>query len=144
MKNNKDKDMLSKYSPYLKKITLLASVIFTLHACTSVTTAELGSGDEEDARVEYQEHNFSSKLAVVDLKERQVGDLLQVSASLRNKWGMSLSFEYQFRFFDNDGFPISVEGRPWTPIVITGQDEVNVTALAPNPSAAKFKIVIKR
>ena len=113
-------------------------------ACTTVTTAEKGIDEKGDPRVEYKERNFSTKIAVLNLKERKVGDLLQVSAALRNKWRMSLRFQYQFRFFDKDGFPLEQEGRPWTPVLVAGGDEINVTAIAPNPSAKTFTIVLQR
>ena len=128
----------------IKIAALIALCMAGFSSCSTVTTAEQGSGDEEEPRVEYTERHFSTKLAVLDLKQRNLGDLLQVNATLRNKWGMSLRFQYQFRFFDKDGFPINPESRPWTPILISGGDEVVVTALAPNPSATTFKIVIQR
>ncbi len=123
---------------------VLCCCLWIVSACTTVTTAEQGSGEEGDPRVEYKERHFSSKLAVLDLKSRDMGGLLQTSATLRNKWGMSLRFQYQFRFYDKDGFPVNPESRPWTPIEIAGGDEINVTALAPNPSAKTFTIVIQR
>ncbi len=126
------------------RILVLLIYLCFLSGCTTVTTAEQGSGNEGDPRVEYKERHFSSKLAVLDLKSRDVGGLLQTSAILRNKWGMSLRFQYQFRFYDKDGFPVNPESRPWTPIEIAGGDEINVTALAPNPSAKTFTIVIQR
>ncbi|MCK5880234.1 MAG: YcfL family protein [Sinobacterium sp.] len=128
----------------IKLLVIVLSCLWGLNACSTATTAEKGSGDEGDPRVEYKERHFSTKLAVLDLKERDIGGLLQVNATLRNKWGMSLRFQYQFRFFDKDGFPVNQESRPWIPILITGGDEVDVTALAPNPSAKTFTIVIQR
>ena len=133
----------------MKWITIAKGVLalIFLHyisACSTVTTAKAGSGDENEARVEYMERSFSTKLAVLDLKDRKLGNLLQVNATLRNKWHITLRFQYQFRFFDQDGFPVSPESRPWIPLTIAGNDEVDVTAVAPNPSAEHYKIVIQR
>ncbi len=133
----------------MKLITIIKSImaITLLHyltACSTVTTATPGSGDEGDPRVEYMERNFSTKLAVLDLKDRKIGSLLQVNATLRNKWDMTLRFQYQFRFYDKDGFPVNQESRPWIPLTIAGNDEVDVTAVAPNPGAENYKIVIQR
>ena len=125
-------------------LVLLVWLCGALTACSTATTAEPGSGAEGDPRVEYKERNFRTKLAVLDLKQREVGGLLQTNATLRNQWGMSLRFQYQFRFFDKDGFPVGQESKPWIPILISGGDSIDVTALAPNPSAKTFTIVIQR
>ena len=92
----------------MKWITIAKGVLalIFLHyisACSTVTTAKAGSGDENEARVEYMERSFSTKLAVLDLKDRKLGNLLQVNATLRNKWHMTLRFQYQFRFFKIGG-----------------------------------------
>lgn len=114
---------------------------FQLTGCTTATIAMQGDG-ENDPRVVFEEQNFTTKLQVLDIKSRRLGDLLQVSATLRNRWDMKMSFAYQFRFYDADGFPVGLESRPWIPLYMVGDDVIDVTALAPNPSVTDFKLVI--
>lgn len=137
--------LLKRYR--IEKALMICMVVISIWGvcgCAVVTTAEQGVDDNGDPRVEYKERSFRSKLSVVNIKQRDVGGLLQASATLRNKWGMSLRFQYQFRFFDKDGFLISKEGRPWTAILIAGGDKVDVTAVSPNPSAQSFTVIIQR
>ena len=109
--------------------------------CTNnVTIVE--QGNNPDHRVVYVQRNFMTELDVEDIKSRKVGGILQVAATLRNRWNTDLQFSYQFRFFDDDGFPVGPEGRPWTPITLMGDDVQTVTAMAPNDSATSFQIVI--
>lgn len=119
-------------------------ILWGLTSCSKVTTAAKDSTNANDPRVIYKERHFKTKLAVIELKQRELGGLLQASATLKNKWRMGLRFQYQFRFFDSQGFPIEQDSRPWTPILITGGDSVNVTATSPNTSAETFTIVIQR
>ena len=119
-------------------------ILWGLTSCSTVTTAEKDSANTDDPRVIYKERHFKTKLSVLELKQRELGGLLQASATIKNKWRMGLRFQYQFRFFDQQGFPIEQDSRPWTPILITGGDSVNVTATAPNTSAESFTIVIQR
>ena len=112
-----------------------------LTGCTTATIATAGQ-EETDPRVVYKERNFETRLQVLDLKTRRVGDVLQVSATLRNRWDARLRFAYQFRFFDKDGFPVGNESLGWLPIYMVGEDVKDVTAMAPNASADSFKLVI--
>lgn len=99
--------------------------------------------DNYEAKVEYHSVQIRSKLSVVDMRQRKVGDLLQVSVDLKNERQKTIEFQYQFRFYDKDGFEVGTEGRPWAPLVIVGKDTQTVQATAPNPSAVQFKIAVR-
>lgn len=119
---------------------LLAAVVA---GCSAGATGTVRPGEEPAAVIEYYSLQIRSRLSIADVRQRRVGDLLQVSADLQNDWQATLDFEYQFRFYDKDGFEVGSEGRPWTPLLIGGKDIVTVQATAPNPSAVRFKIIVR-
>lgn len=128
----------------MKYLSLIAiSVAVVLAGCSAGASGTLKP--EEDgyaAKVEYHSVQIRSKLTLVDMRQRKVGDLLQVSVDLKNERQQDVAFQYQFRFYDKEGFEVGTEGRPWTPLVIVGKDTRTVQATAPNPSATQFKIAI--
>lgn len=128
----------------MKYLSLIAiSVAVVLAGCSAGASGTLKP--EEDgyaAKVEYHSVQIRSKLTLVDMRQRKVGDLLQVSVDLKNERQQDVAFQYQFRFYDKEGFEVGTEGRPWAPLVIVGKDTRTVQATAPNPSATQFKIAI--
>lgn len=127
----------------LSLVALLAAAVIVT-ACSAGASGRIEKAEPDDKTVvEYQSLQIRSRLAIDALRQRFVGDLLQVSVDLRNEWHAQLDFQYQFRFFDKDGFEVGSEGRPWVPIIITGKNSATVQATAPNPSAVSFKIVVR-
>src|SRR5690554_1079570 len=98
----------------MKYLSLIAiSVAVVLAGCSAGASGTLKP--EEDgyaAKVEYHSVQIRSKLSLVDMRQRKVGDLLQVSVDLKNERQKTIEFQYQFRFYDKDGFEVGTEGRP--------------------------------
>lgn len=129
----------------MKYFSLLwLSVAMVLAGCSAGASGTLQpEKDNYEAKVEYHSVQIRGKLTIVDMRQRKVGDLLQVSVDLTNERQQSLAFQYQFKFYDKEGFEVGTEGRPWTPLVIVGKDTQTVQATAPNPSAVQFKIAVR-
>lgn len=126
---------------HLLPLLLLALLI---GGCSAGASGTLKPGENgHEAQIEYHSLQIRSRLTIADVRQRKVGDLLQVSVDLQNAWQFQLDFQYQFRFYDKDGFEVGAEGRPWAPLVITGKDTATVQATAPNPSAVRFKIIVR-
>lgn len=127
----------------MKKV-LLAIVIAGLTGVTGCSAPVEGiRTDSNENYIKYHSAQMRSRVKLIDLKSRRVGDILQASAELKNGWDNTLDFQYKFKFFDKDGFEVGVDSRPWTPITLIGQETANVQAVAPNPSATSFKIYIQ-
>ncbi|HEY9033615.1 MAG TPA: DUF1425 domain-containing protein [Pseudomonadales bacterium] len=123
---------------------MLAMVMLAGCSAGAVGTARPDADDDSYAAlIEYHSLQIRSRLKIADVRQRRVGDLLQVSVDLQNRWVWALDFQYQFHFYDKDGFEVGGEGRPWTPLVISGSNIATVQATAPNPSAVSFKIVAR-
>lgn len=122
---------------------LLLSLAVVITGCSAGASGTLQPEKEGyAAKIEYHSVQIRGKLTIVEMRQRKVGDLLQVSVDLKNERQQSLAFQYQFKFYDKDGFEVGSEGRPWAPLVIVGKDTQTVQATAPNPSAVQFKIAI--
>lgn len=131
----------------MKKIVLIAGLasLLGLGACTSGTVGSIEKTGEDAyaSRINYNNTILATRLKVSGIKTRKVDNLLQVSVDLHNHWDFDLDFEYKFKFYDKDGFEVAPDGRPWTPIVITGNETASVQAIAPNPTAETFMIYTK-
>ena len=127
----------------MKKYLFIAGLatFMALAGCTSGTVGGIKETDTGyESYIDYNNTILATRLKVSDIKYRKVNGLLQVSVDLHNHWDFDLDFQYKFKFFDKDGFEIAAGSRPWTPVVITGNETISVQAVAPNPSAETFKI----
>lgn len=125
---------------------LVGSLIaaFVVCACSSGTVGSIDRTEQGFAsNINYNSTLLATRLKVSDIRSRKVNNIMQVSVDLHNHWDVDLDFEYKFKFFDKDGFEVGSDGRPWTPIVLTGNETASVQAVAPNPSAETFKIYVK-
>jgi uncharacterized protein YcfL len=86
---------------------------------------------------------LAASLSIGDITVGSAGDLMRVQASLVNGSRSDLVFEYKFKWLDQDGFEIAIDGRPWTPMEITAYETKNVQGVAPNASAKSFRILVQ-
>jgi uncharacterized protein YcfL len=82
-------------------------------------------------------------IQIVDLKSSFSGDLLMGQVTLVSKYSNTLKFQYKFAWFNKDGIEIDADSRPWTPLIMYGNESKTIQAVAPNPSAREFKVKIK-
>lgn len=120
---------------------LLAGFVMT--GCTSGNVGIMEQADNvQESSVNYNNTVLATRVKIQNIRSRQVDNLLQVSVELHNLWDATLDFQYKFRFFDKDGFEVAADGRPWTPVLLKGNDTVTAQAVAPNPTAVSFKIYV--
>lgn len=129
----------------IPRILLIALTSALLGACSASNMASYGPGEEGEYQQVLQSSNsmLHSRLRITDLKKREVGDLMQVQATLENMWKFQLDFQYRFKWFGPDGFEINPEGQPWQQLVLAGRTEANVQGVAPNPTATSFEIWVR-
>lgn len=128
----------------MKRLTsqlLVLLVALLLGACSASNMARLETRDGVTETAVHS-HNalLSSRLGISNIVTGAAGDLLRVQATLENKSLFEIDFQYQFKWFDKNGFEIAPEGEPWHQLVMPGRTQANVQALAPNPSAVRFEI----
>ena len=128
----------------LKSLFITAMAVMFLAACNTTNVGVVEQTDDEYR--EYLVTNSSalaSKVSILSMKSAMVGNMMRMQAELKNNRRRNLSFEYKFKFYDENGMELAVDGRPWTPIVINGGEVKSVQATAPDPRAVSFKIYVQ-
>ena len=120
-------------------------VALVLAACSASNKGQMEVTEDGEVVTKVHSSNslLSSRISVVDLRQKRVGDLLQVQAVLENDWKFQLDFQYKFKWFDADGFELEPEAQPWRQVVMAGRSQNSVQAVAPNPSAVRFEIWVR-
>ena len=136
-----------KYSP---QRLLLILPIFFISACVNIAPVTSGIGSEQLAlQQKYSKHlqvhnkKLASQLHISEIKSRKQNDLLQINLSLSSTYKKSLQLQYQFQWFDQDGFIIEVGKSPWQPIELHGMQTKTVASLAPTPHVATFSLYVR-
>lgn len=120
-------------------------IVAVLAGCSASNVAT----NEQDEKGNYQtvlksnNATLNSRLSVVDLKQRKIGDLLQVQATLENEWKFELDFQYKLKWFDANGFEVAPESQSWRQLILPGRAQQNVQGIAPNPSVSRFEIWVR-
>lgn len=128
----------------MKKLLIGLALLLSLAACTSVNqTGTMQVGPDESKQIIESNSQWRAKLHISDMKAGYAGNLMRAQAKILNKSGSTQSFQYKFKWFDKSGFEVAVDGRPWTPMTITGHESKAVQALAPNPSVAYYKVLVQ-
>lgn len=130
----------------MKRISVLLLPAFLLLAgcsASNMASVEKRDGIVSSEYLKSANPTLASRLRVHEPATRRVGDLMQAQAVLENRWKFQLDFKYKVKWFDENGFEIAPEGRPWTPVAIPGRNRLSVQATAPNPTATRFEIWVQ-
>ena len=124
-------------------LALLLAAMLAACSATNMGRMEVDEDGETITKVYSSNSLLSSRISVQDLKQKTVGDLLYIQATLENDWKFELDFQYKFKWFDKDGFEQAPECQPWRQVVMAGRSQNSVQAVAPNPSAVRFEIWVR-
>ena len=129
----------------IKIIASLIIVLFFIQGCTSVNTAQISQDNNNEFAQLLRSNNkiLLTRIAIKDVKAANAGDLMRTNVVLHNRWHFTLDFSYQVRWYDKNDFEIDPGSHPWSPVVISGKDDITVQSTAPRASATQFKIYIK-
>jgi len=132
-------------------LLLLLLSIFLISACKNIPPVTSGIGSEQLApEQKYSKHlqvhnkKLASQLHISDIRSRKQNDLLHVNLSLTSTYKKSLQLQYQFQWFDRDGFIIEAGKSPWVPLDLHGMQTQTVAGLAPTPNVATFNIYVRK
>ncbi|TMN93881.1 YcfL family protein [Pseudoalteromonas sp. S558] len=87
--------------------------------------------------------NLAKKLAITDVKTRQTNQLTDVVVTLSSNYKKSQYLQYQFNWFDKDGFIIKGNHSPWQALTLFGFAKTQLPGLAPSPDAVTFSLVVR-
>lgn len=127
----------------LKPMALVCISVSLLACAVNETATVVVDGSEATQIIETNSGVLADSLRITQTNTGYAGDLLKVQATITNDSGDHLDFRYKFKWLDKNGFEIAVDGRPWTPMLITPYESKSVQAVAPNPTANTFKILLQ-
>ena len=132
-------------------LTLLLLVpLLLISACKNVPPVTSGIGSEQIApgqkyNKHLQVHNESlaKQLHISDIRSRTTNDLLEINLSLTSAYEKSLHLQYQFQWFDSQGFTIEAGKSPWQSLELHGMQTITVAGLAPTTQVSTFSLYVR-
>jgi uncharacterized protein YcfL len=86
---------------------------------------------------------LARRLEITNPISRRQGDgRLQIQFDLRSKTSDPLRFAWAIDWYDPSGFRISDVTRRWEPVSLGGYGSTSLSAVAPTPAAASWKLQV--
>jgi uncharacterized protein YcfL len=86
---------------------------------------------------------LGKKLAITDVKTRQTNQLTDVIVTLSSQYKKSQYLQYQFNWYDKDGFVIKGNHSPWQALTLFGFSKTQLAGLAPSANAVTFSLAVR-
>lgn len=147
------KKMTSLTSVSTKRTALLVAALSTtlfISACKNVPPVTSGMGSEQivpgqkfSKHLQVDNPELGKKLHISDIRSRTNNDLLEVNLSLTSTYKKTLKLQFQFTWFDKDGFVIEAGKSPWQPLDLHGMQTATVPGLAPTTAVASFSLYVR-
>ena len=132
------------------KLKTIAATVCAMFACGCVSTStggfevSVGEGDPA-ATLKIDDLSFAERFSVETAGvRREPSGFISAQVRLRNRQGQDASIQYKFAFFSGDGMEIQPDARPWEQTTIHGGETVSLSAVAPDKSAVRFVVRIRR
>ena len=130
----------------MKYLVPLISVLM-LSACADRPTTSGIAIDQNNTQYNQQlrvdNPELGERLAISDVKTRQTNKLTDVVVTLASQYEKSQYLQYQFTWYDNEGFMIRGNHSPWQAITLFGFAKTQLRGLAPTPEAATFSLAVR-
>ena len=132
----------------IKILTSTVIVSLFLVGCAAPITSGTGTsamtqGDDFSKHLEVHNPKLAKKLKIIDVKSRKTNDLLEINLQLKSAYKKSLKLQYQFNWFDAEGFVIESRKTPWNPLELHGFQSTALRGLAPNEQVASFTVYVR-
>ena len=112
-----------------------------ISACSNNTS---GVKIDSDGNTTADNAFVANEISVSNSVIRQVGGLMQGSARIVSHSSKDQVIQYRFTWFDNQGVTVDSDAEGWQPIDIHGKQTVQVISVAPNSSAVRFKVYVRK
>jgi uncharacterized protein YcfL len=129
-------------------VALTATLLIS--GCKNISPVTSGMGSDQIApgqkfEKNLQVHNpeLGKKLHISDIRSRTNQELLEINLALTSTYKKTLKLQYQFTWFDKDGFVIEAGKSPWQPLDLHGMQTATVPGLAPTAQVASFSIYVR-
>lgn len=130
--------MTSKAKKLVAGAALIAATAFALTGCQSkgqVNTIQ-SSGTEQVVT----DSALARAIAIEDVAFAPAGGLLKVQVTVRNTTRRDQYFHYQFSWVDSNGMLLNNPPPIWETKTLLGGESDVITAIAPTPKAADFRL----
>jgi len=130
-------------------VTALTATLF-ISGCKNVPPVTSGVGTDQimpgqkfDKHLQVDNPALGKQLHISDIRSRTSNELLEINLSLTSTYEKTLKLQYQFTWFDRDGFVIEAGKSPWQPLDLHGMQTATVPGLAPTTKVASFSIYVR-
>lgn len=129
---------------------LFTIVLLFISACKNIPPVTSGIGSDQISQGQkYEKHlqvhnkELGAQLHISDIRSRNTNDLLDINLSLTSTYKKSLQLQYQFQWFDSEGFAIEAGKSPWQPLELHGMQTITVAGLAPTAEVSTFSLYVR-
>ena len=125
----------------------LAICVIALGGCKTVNTVEPDQQVAQrqviiDQRIE-SDTSLANKAAILDVIEGRVGDdLLKIQVEVQNLKRKRKEINWKIEWVDQQGLYINSQLTRWNRLSLAGNETAYITAIAPTPQAADFRLKI--
>lgn len=128
--------------------TALAAALLATGCATSVNTVSRAQPTATPDYVPDQrvitDSSLSRKVGIVSVNQSTVsGNLLKIQVTLENRSSKPQAFTYKFDWIAQDGMELSGPTGGWKQIQLQGREVRAVSAIAPTPAAADFRLKLR-
>ncbi|MGL5146676.1 MAG: YcfL family protein [Plesiomonas shigelloides] len=105
-------------------------------------TAGLYASSGGEYRVDSR--SLARDVAIGKLTLSYSGSLVKAHAELQSKLSQDQNLQYRFSWYDKDSLLVDGDSTGWQALRLHGMQAQQVTAVAPNPSATRFEIYVRK
>ncbi|TLU66301.1 DUF1425 domain-containing protein [Thalassotalea litorea] len=133
----------------MRKLVLIALPLLMLYGCASepdtagIGTDPMTQGDNYQDYLKVNNPELGKRLKITDVKSRKTNEFLEVNLQLLSTYDKTQNLQYQFYWYDADGFVIEPGKTPWKAIALHGQQNLTLRAMAPVKNVDKFSLYVR-
>jgi uncharacterized protein YcfL len=136
---------------FLRSIAIVTLGSFILLGCSNNTpptssgtgTINMAQGDDFTKHLKVHNPELAKQLKITDVKTRKTNGLLEINLELTSHYKKSLKLQYNFNWFDSDGFVIESRKTPWKPLELHGFQSTTLRGLAPSELVTSFSVYVR-
>lgn len=133
----------------MKNMIVAGCLITFLSACATqpdtrgIGTEKLVKGDQAQAHLVIDNPKLAKKLKIKDVQSRSQNAFLEVNLELASLYNKDQNLQYQFSWYDQQGFAIEARKSYWQPVTLHGHQVISLRASAPHTNATQFKLYVR-